>query len=126
MNAILAVAAGGALGAVSRYLVVGQVARLAGATFPFGTLAVNIAGSLILGLLAEYITLRWTPSEEVRVFLIVGVLGGFTTFSAFSLDAVLLLERGELLRAFGYIAATVLLSVGGLYVGIRLCRLALT
>ena len=97
-----------------------------GAGFPYGTIAVNIAGSFILGLLAHYITERWTPSEEIRVFLIVGILGGFTTFSAFSLDAVLLLERGDLGRAVGYIVSSVLFSVGALYLGMRLCRLAIS
>lgn len=126
MNVVLAAAMGGAIGAVGRYLMVGQISRLAGAEFPYGTLTVNIVGSFCLGLLAEYISLRWTPSEEMRVFLIAGVLGGFTTFSAFSLDAVLLLERGEFVRGFGYILASVLFCVVGLYAGLRLCRLALS
>ena len=125
MSALLAAAMGGALGAIGRYLVVGQVSRLLGADFPYGTLTANIVGSFVLGILAEYVSLRWSPSEEMRVFLIVGVLGGFTTFSAFSLDAVLLLERGDFVRGFGYIFSTVLFCVVGLYAGLRLCRLAL-
>ncbi len=126
MNAVLAAAMGGAIGAAGRYLLVGQVSRLTGAEFPYGTLTVNIVGSFCIGVLAEYIALRWSPSEEMRVFLFAGVLGGFTTFSAFSLDAVLLLERGEFARGFGYILASVLFCVVGLYAGLRLCRLALS
>ena len=82
---LFAVAAGGALGAAGRYLVLGQVMRWTGAGFPLGTMAVNIVGSFVMGLLIEYLAQRWSHVPEVRGFLFVGLLGGFTTFSAFSL-----------------------------------------
>jgi CrcB protein len=122
MNMLFAVAAGGALGAAGRYLVLGQVMRWTGAGFPLGTMAVNIVGSFVMGLLVEYLAQRWSHVPEVRGFLFVGLLGGFTTFSAFSLDAIELLERGAMGLAFFYIAGSVLLSIGGLFAGLWLFR----
>ncbi|MFP6773606.1 MAG: fluoride efflux transporter CrcB [Alphaproteobacteria bacterium] len=122
MNMLFAVAAGGALGAAGRYLVSGQVMRWVGAGFPLGTMTVNIVGSFVMGLLTEYLAQRWSHMPEVRGFLLVGLLGGFTTFSAFSLDAFALLERGAMGSAFLYIAGSVLLSIGGLFAGLWLFR----
>ena len=119
-NMILAVAAGGAFGAVARYLVAGQIGQWLGTGFPWGTLAVNIVGSLIMGALTELMALQWSPSPELRVF---GVLRGFTTFSAFSLETVLLMERNDWLPALFYVAGSVLLSVGGFMAGLRLVRM---
>ena len=126
MNMMFAVACGGALGAMGRHLISGQVMRWAGGGFPWGTLTVNVVGSFFLGLLVEYLAQRWSATQEIRGFLVVGVLGGFTTFSAFSLDAVLLLERGSLTPAFAYIGGTVLLSIGGMFAGLLLFRHVLT
>ncbi len=126
MNMMFAVACGGALGAMGRHLISGQVMRWAGGGFPWGTLTVNVAGSFLLGLLVEYLAQRWPATQEIRGFLVVGVLGGFTTFSAFSLDAVLLLERGSLTPAFAYIGGNVLLSIGGMFAGLLLFRQVLT
>jgi CrcB protein len=126
MNMLVAVAAGGALGAMGRHLVAGQVMRWAGGGFPWGTTTVNILGSFILGILVEYLALRWSATQEMRGFLVVGMLGGFTTFSAFSLDAVLLLERGSLGPAFAYIGGNVLLSICGLFAGLWLFRQVLS
>ena len=126
MNMMFAVACGGALGAMGRHLISGQVMRWAGGGFPWGTLTVNVVGSFFLGLLVEYLTQRWSATQEIRGFLVVGVLGGFTTFSAFSLDAVLLLERGSLTPAFAYIGGNVLLSIGGMFAGLLLFRHVLT
>ena len=126
MNMLLAVACGGAVGAISRHLISNQVMRWAYGGFPWGTLIVNIAGSFILGLLVEYLAQHWSANQEIRGFLVVGVLGGFTTFSAFSLDAVLLLERGSLGPAFAYICGSVLLSIGGLFAGLLLFRQVLS
>ena len=126
MNMMFAVACGGALGAMGRHLISGQVMRWAGGGFPWGTLTVNVAGSFLLGLLVEYLAQRWPATQEIRGFLVVGVLGGFTTFSAFSLDAVLLLERGSLTPAFAYIGGIVLLSIGGMFAGLLLFRQVLT
>ena len=122
MNMLLAVAFGGALGALGRHLISGQVMRWMGSGFPWGTMTVNILGSFILGVLVEYMALRWSATLEMRGFLVVGVLGGFTSFSAFSLDVVLLLERGSLGPAFAYIAGNLLLSVCGLFAGLMIFR----
>ena len=126
MNMLFAVACGGALGAMGRHFVSGHVMRWTGGGFPWGTLTVNVLGSFLLGALVEYMALRWSATQEMRGFLVVGVLGGFTTFSAFSLDAVLLLERGSLGPAFAYIAGNMLLSICGLFAGLVLFRQVLT
>ena len=126
MNMLFAVACGGALGAMGRHLISSQVMRWAGDGFPWGTLTVNVVGSFILGLVVEYLAQRWSATQEIRSFLVVGVLGGFTTFSAFSSDAVLLLERGSLGPAFAYVAGSVLLSIGGMFAGLWLFRQVLT
>jgi CrcB protein len=122
-NMIAAVAAGGAVGAVARYMLGTQIGHWFGTGFPWHTLAVNVIGCAIMGVLTELFALTWSPSLELRLFLTVGVLGGFTTFSAFSLDAILLMERNAWGPAFAYIAGSVLLSLGGFFVGMRLLRL---
>lgn len=120
MSTLFAVAAGGAAGATARFLV-GTMAGPLGA-YPWGTFAVNVIGSFLLGLFAGLMALSWNPAPELRAFLTVGLLGGFTTFSAFSLDVVLLAERGRLELAAAYLASTVICSVGGLAGGLRLAR----
>lgn len=122
MMPVLAVALGGALGSLGRYFVVGQATRWFGIAFPWGTLTVNVVGGLVIGLLAETMALKWSVTQEMRLFLITGVLGGFTTFSAFSLEVVALIERGEMGSAVSYVVASVLLSVGAVFVGIALIR----
>lgn len=119
VNAFLLVGLGGALGAMARF----GVGRLVGpSNFPWATLAVNIAGGLLMGLLAGWLTGRG-GSEGTRLFLGVGVLGGFTTFSAFSLEVMLLAERGATALAGAYVLASVLGAVGALAVGLWLGRL---
>ncbi len=122
MQMLLAVAAGGAIGAMGRYLVAAQALRLMGPGFPWGTLTVNVVGSLIMGILVELMALRMNVSPEMRVFLITGVLGGFTTFSAFSLDVSVLMERNALGSAALYAIVSVALSVGALFAGLALVR----
>ncbi|QOZ28996.1 fluoride efflux transporter CrcB [Bradyrhizobium sp. CCBAU 51753] len=117
-----AVAIGGALGSVARYLVAIGAGRLVGAEFPWGTLVINIAGSFLIGVFAESFALIWSVSQTVRVFLTVGICGGFTTFSTFSLDAIVLMQRGELWAAASYIAASVALSILALFAGLLLVR----
>ena len=119
---IAAVAVGGALGSVARYLVAIGVGRALGAEFPWGTLIINIVGSFLIGVFVESFALAWTTSQMVRVFLTVGICGGFTTFSTFSLDAIVLMQRGELWPAAAYIIASVVLSVLALFVGLQLVR----
>ena len=121
---ILAVAAGGALGSVARYLVGVASTRAFGLAFPWGTLIVNIAGSFLIGVLVELFALKADLPQEARVFLTVGLCGGFTTFSTFSLDAWVLVERGQWWQAAAYVAGSVLLSVGGLVAGLWVVRAA--
>ncbi|MEX0582986.1 MAG: fluoride efflux transporter CrcB [Sneathiella sp.] len=125
MNMFLSVAIGGALGACARYGVAQVMLRQFGSGFPYGTLFVNILGSFLMGVLIEIIALRWSPSPELRVLLVTGFLGGFTTFSAFSLDVALLIEKGETLSAAGYILMSVVLSIAGLFAGLHLMRAVL-
>ncbi len=125
VQVLAAVAFGGALGAVGRYLVVSQVAQWSGHGFPFGTLAVNVLGSFAMGLLIEVGALAWSPSQELRAFLAVGVLGAFTTFSTFSMETVLLYERGALLQCAGYVGGSVVLSVGAFVAALSIVRAVL-
>ncbi|MEN5081450.1 fluoride efflux transporter CrcB [Bosea sp. TWI1241] len=115
---------GAGLGGVLRHGVNLASLKWFGAGFPVGTMAINVAGSLLMGIVAGYLAFRagegWT--QGVRLFLATGVLGGFTTFSAFSLDAVLLWERGAALQALGYVVGSVALSLGGLVAGLALVR----
>ena len=119
---LLAVAAGGALGAVGRYLVVSAVGQVFGTGFPLGTIVVNVVGSFLLGALTEAMALAWSPSPELRAMIAIGVLGAFTTFSAFSLDVALLYERGALGQAALYAGASVVLSIGAFFLGLALLR----
>jgi fluoride exporter len=122
MTLILPIAAGGAIGAVLRFLMTAGVSRLVGLDFPWGTLSVNILGSLVMGILVELFALKLHAGQELRAFLTTGILGGFTTFSAFSADVMLLIERNDLLGAGLYTLGSVLLSVGALFVGLVLVR----
>ncbi len=121
----LAVAAGGAIGASARYLMMSQIGHWLGMAFPYGTLAVNALGSFALGALIEVMALVWSPSQALRAFLVVGVLGAFTTFSTFSLDVIYLVERHQVGLAGTYVLASVALSVVGLFVGLHVARAAL-
>ena len=123
MPVLLQIAVGGAIGATLRYLAVLEVTRLAGRGFPWGTLLVNIAGGLAMGIVAELVLGRTDHGlARFAPFLMPGVLGGFTTFSAFSLEVVQLAERGRLIAAALYVSASVGLSVAALVAGMRLAR----
>ncbi|BBC03470.1 MULTISPECIES: fluoride efflux transporter CrcB [Bradyrhizobium] len=119
---LAAVAIGGSLGSVARYLMAIGAGRLVGTEFPWGTLVINIVGSFLIGVFAEAFALSWNASQVTRVFLTVGICGGFTTFSTFSLDAIVLMQRGELWSAGAYIAASVALSILALFGGLLLVR----
>ena len=123
--ALLAVACGGALGSIARYLVGIGAGRLLGTAFPWGTMFINVTGSFLIGALAESFALRWDASQEVRILLVVGVCGGYTTFSTFSLDVVTLINHGEAIAAGLYIAGSVILSVAALYAGLHAMRAVL-
>jgi CrcB protein len=126
MKMVLAIAAGGALGAVARHFAAAQFGQWLGQGFPWGILLVNILGSFLMGALVEAMTVAWSPSVELRALLVVGVLGAFTTFSTFALDVVVVYERGQVLGAAAYIGASVAFSVLALLGGMHLMRAALT
>jgi len=118
----LVVFLGGGIGAAMRHGINLAVARLLGTAFPYGTLLINVTGSLIMGLVAAYFAFKGDTSQHWRLFLTTGILGGYTTFSAFSLDAALLYERGEVGLATLYVVASVVLSILGLFAGLALVR----
>jgi len=118
----LIVFAGGGLGAALRHGVNLLSARLLGTAFPYATLFENVTGSLVMGLIAGYFAFKGDASQHWRLFLTTGILGGYTTFSAFSLDSALLYERGELGFAALYVLGSVALSIGGLFLGFAVIR----
>ena len=118
----LAVGAGGALGAMARHGVSRLSLHFLGPNFPWGTLAANITGSFVMGLLIVWLSAREPNSPALRAFLTVGLLGAFTTFSTFSLDAVTIYRDRDMAVAGAYVFASVLLSIFGLLSGIGLGR----
>lgn len=122
---ILPVALGGALGAVSRLLASGAIMHRMGANFPYGTMAVNVLGSLAIGAVAGWFLREGVEAKPtLQAFLITGFLGGFTTFSAFSLDAYTLLQRGDTQTALIYAVASVVLTIAACALGIWLVKAA--
>jgi len=119
---LLLVAVGGAIGASARHLVNLGALRLVGPNFPWGTMAINIAGSFAMGVFIELLGRRLNASNELRLFVATGILGGFTTFSAFSLDFAVLWERGAALPALAYALASVVGSLLAIFAGLWLAR----
>jgi len=113
---------GGGLGAALRHGMNIAAARLLGTAFPYGTLIINVTGSILMGLIAGYFAFKGGASQHWRLFLTTGILGGYTTFSAFSLDAALLYERGETWSAVLYVIGSVVLSILGLFAGLYVIR----
>ena len=122
MNQMLAIAGGGALGALLRYWVSNGVYALSGRDFPYGTLVVNVLGSLMMGFLFVWLLERLPGGVGWRAFLLIGVLGAFTTFSTFSLETLNLIEAGQWGRAFLNMLLSVVLCVGAAAVGMLLAR----
>jgi CrcB protein len=125
MGAWIAVAVGGAIGSVGRFWLAGVMTALTGPRFPWGTLLINVSGSFIIGLVAGF---TLTPARvgmhpDLRIFLMTGICGGFTTFSAFSLQTLELLQGGEIVPALGYAIGSVVLCVIATYAGWALGRL---
>jgi CrcB protein len=116
------VALGGAIGASARHVVNVWSSRLFGSEFPWHTLIVNVAGCFAMGVLIELMALRLNVSNEVRAFLTTGILGGFTTFSAFSLDFAVLVERKANLAACAYAGVTLVLALAAIFAGLHLVR----
>jgi CrcB protein len=115
---ILSVAAGGAIGSVARYLVGIGSGKMFGVNFPWGTLIINVTGSFLIGLFAT----KWDLPQAVRIFLIVGICGGYTTFSTSSLDSFYLMDRGEAVAAAAYMIGSVVLSLGALIAAMLVVR----
>jgi CrcB protein len=124
MNGLFVVMIGGALGAGARYLVSSAFLRAAGPSFPWGTLAVNLIGGLLMGVLVGVLARTSNGGEQARLLLGVGVLGGFTTFSAFGLETWLMIERGQVGIGFAYVAASLVGAVALTGVGLMLARSA--
>ncbi len=120
---LLAVALGGAIGASGRYMAGVLATRFLGIDFPWGTLIVNILGSFLMGILVSLLAIRFSVGNEMRAFLAIGILGGFTTFSSFALDFVYLFEKKQYYSAMGYMGASVVLSVLALFLGLSLARI---
>ena len=118
----LAVFIGGGIGAALRHGVNRAALAWLGPAFPYGTLIVNIVGGLAMGLLAELFLVKGGGSQEWRLFLVTGILGGFTTFSAFSLDAALMWERGDHAMLAAYVLGSVVLSIAALFAGLAAVR----
>jgi CrcB protein len=121
MNYLL-VFIGGGLGSTLRHTINVLSARLLGTAFPYHTFIINITGSLVMGLVAGYLAFKGGASQPWRLFLMTGILGGYTTFSAFSLDTALLYERGAIGLAALYVLGSVVLSIAGLFAGLALVR----
>lgn len=122
MNGYLYVALGGALGASGRFALGHVMFKLMGPGYPWGTLAANIFGGLAMGLLVGWLAFRVSGGEHLRLFLAVGVLGGFTTFSSFSLEALQMIERKAYSLALGYISASVVFSILAVFIGLMIAR----
>ena len=122
VSSFIWVALGGAVGSVARFGVNLTAPRLLGADFPWATLIVNILGSLMMGFLAAFLAEKYADQADLRLFLLTGVLGGFTTFSAFSLDVFNLVQRGESSTAMIYASASVVLSIVAVFAGFVVSR----
>lgn len=122
MNQIVAVAVGGAIGSVMRYGLSTWVHTLVGRVFPYGTLAVNVLGCLVMGVLFVLLVERTGGSPVWRAGLLIGVLGGFTTFSSFSIETYNLIEQGDWLKAMVNMALSLLLCIAGTWFGVTLAR----
>ncbi len=126
MKMLVYIAAGGAVGAVARHLMAGHIGSWLGHGFPWGILTVNILGSFVLGALVEIFALVWSPSPELRALIVVGALGSFTTFSAFSMDVFFLYNKGQMLQAALYIGASVAFAVLAFFLAMYLMRIVLS
>lgn len=122
MGTVFAIALGGALGAVGRYALSSQITQWMGPGFPWGILLVNIAGCFAMGVMAELGALTLNLSPEMRAFLTTGILGGFTTFSAFALDSAVMIERGDWMSTAFYVGASVVGSIVALFLGLAIVR----
>ncbi|HEY4125132.1 MAG TPA: fluoride efflux transporter CrcB [Rhizomicrobium sp.] len=119
---VFAVAVGGAVGSLARYFMAGAIQPAAWPGFPWGIFIVNITGGFLMGVIVEMSALKFSLTPEIRAFLTVGILGGYTTFSTFSLDSALLIQRGAYATAATYMIGSVVLSIAALFAGLFLVR----
>jgi CrcB protein len=124
LRSAIAVFIGAGLGGVARHYFNALAAALFGTAFPWGILAINVLGSAAMGVIVEWLALRGSAPQDLRLFLTTGILGGFTTFSTFSLDAAVLYQRGQPGLALAYVVTSVVVAVGGLFLGMYAVRLA--
>ena len=122
MGIVLAVAVGGALGSLLRYFLAGAIQPAWWPGFPFGIFIVNVSGGFAMGVIVALGAVKFQMPQELRAFLTVGILGGYTTFSTFSLDSALLIERGAWAQAAAYVVGSALLSIAALFAGLWLVR----
>lgn len=122
MTQLFLVAGGGAIGSVMRYIVASSVQTMTNTSFPFGTLTVNVIGSMVMGFLYVFIIERSSLSPEWRFLLLVGLLGGFTTFSSFSIETMNLLEQSEVIKALYNIVGSIVICLSATWLGIKLGR----
>jgi len=123
VSILISIFLGGGFGAIIRYLVIEQVNKLFLIAFPFGTIAVNVIGAFLIGLLSSYLAERLDVSENIKMFLIVGFCGGFTTFSSFNIEFYQLFSNGEILSSLIYVTTTFVLTVVAFYIGVSLLKL---
>lgn len=123
---LMFVGLGGAIGAVGRFLMMSWVGHYTHTGFPWGTLTVNIVGAFVLGSVLELSALTWSPSPEIRAMVVVGMLGAFTTFSAFSMDLYYLIDRGAIVNAALYAMGSVLVCLLAFWAGLSLFRVVLS
>jgi len=123
LTGFLIVFLGGGFGAALRHGVNMAAARFVGMSFPYGTMFINVTGSLVMGLIGEYFALKTGLHRGWLLFLTTGILGGYTTFSTFSLEAALLYERGQIGGAAAYVLGSVVLAIGGLFAGMAFVRM---
>jgi fluoride exporter len=119
---VLAAAVGGAIGSVARYLVAIGSGKVFGINFPWGILIINVTGSFLIGVFVGLFATKWDLPQSLRIFLTVGICGGYTTFSTFSLDRYYLMERGQFPAALAYMVGSVVLSICALVGGLYLAR----
>tara|TARA_Y100000590_G_scaffold156696_1_gene180126 strand:+ start:24 stop:401 length:378 start_codon:yes stop_codon:yes gene_type:complete len=123
MNLFIAIFLGGGFGALSRYLIIDQISKLGPSSFPYGTMLVNILGALLIGSIYYLLISKVIINEQLKVFITIGFLGGFTTFSSFNLDFFKLIESGNMFLAMMYALFTFLTTIVAFYIGYSLSRI---